>query len=244
MSRQRETNPHFLPRQQHPQPKQGPNLHFPAQPPPPPPPPQPQPQHSTSLTLPPRRKTKPITWFIAVFCALFWIIIIVGGLIVLIVYLVFRPRSPKFDLASATLNAAYLDMGHLLNADLTLQANFTNPNKKVKVDFSNIIVDLYHENTLIATGYVNPFSAVNPESKFMNVHMVSSQVPLSVAHSQQLKSQMNSNRVRFEVKGLFRTRSDLGSFLRYSYWLYGHCSIVVTGPPGGSLVSKKCRTKR
>ncbi|KAA8529657.1 hypothetical protein F0562_034243 [Nyssa sinensis] len=253
MSRQHEPNPHFLPRdyRQHqtgppppgppppllphhstqspPQPHQGSNL--PGQ----------HPHHSTRHNQPLRQlgrgKTNPITWLIGVFCALFWVIIIVGGLAILIVYLIFRPRSPKFDVSTATLNVAYLDMGYLLNGDLTLLANFTNPNKKVKVDFSYVIVDLYHENALLATRYVEPFSVMNMESRFMNVHMVSSQVPLSIAQSQNLKRQMDSNRVRFEVKGLFRTRSNLGGFLRYSYWLYGHCTIVVTGPPSGVLLS-------
>ena len=42
-----------------------------------------------------------------------------------IVCLVFRPQSPHFDVFSVTLNAAYLDLGYLLNADLTMLANFT-----------------------------------------------------------------------------------------------------------------------
>ncbi|KAJ7945463.1 Late embryogenesis abundant protein [Quillaja saponaria] len=199
--------------------------------------------HPHDLRVPKPQKTKPYTWFAAIFCVIFWLIIIIGGLIVLIVYLVFRPRSPHFNVSSATLSAAYLDMGYLLNADLTVLANITNPNKKVSVDFSSMFFDLYYGNTLIATQYITPFSAAKAESKFAYIHMITSQVSLPLKESQRLRKQMQSNGVLFDVKGRFRARSNFGSLLRYSYWLYGHCSIMLTGPPDGVLIASKCRTK-
>ncbi|XVF43878.1 hypothetical protein PTKIN_Ptkin02bG0076100 [Pterospermum kingtungense] len=197
----------------------------------------------TSLFIPEDHPTKPLTWFAAAFCIVFWLVIIIGGLIILIVYLVFRPRNPRFDVNSVTLNAAYLDMGYLLNADLTLLANFTNPNKKVRVDFSYMYLDLYFENTLIATQYIEPFSAARGQSMFANVHMVTSQVRLSMKETLLLQKQIQNNRVMFTVKGMFRARSNLGSFLKYSYWLHGQCSIMVSSPPTGVLRDKYCRTK-
>ncbi|KAK2968626.1 hypothetical protein RJ640_030706 [Escallonia rubra] len=225
-----------------------PNLHFPTPSRPSGPRSQQPPSHSnqppSSLRVPQIKKTRPFAWFVAVFCALFWIIIIVGGLIILIVYLIFRPRSPTFDISSATLNAAYLDMGYLLNADLTLLANFSNPNKKVRVDVRYMVVNLYFEGNLIASRFSDPFSVMRANSKITDVHMLTSQVPLSQQHSQMLARQMASGAVLLEIKGLFRTRSNLGSFLRYTYWLYGHCNILVGGPPSGVLLAKKCITKR
>ncbi|VFQ89977.1 unnamed protein product [Cuscuta campestris] len=201
--------------------------------------------HPSSLRLPAERsKTNPFAWLIAACCTVFWVVVILGLLAVLIVYLVFRPRSPKFDLSSATLNAAYLDMGHLLNGDLTLLANFTNPNKKGRVEFRYAAVDLYHEQSPIASTYVRPFSMMNGEYKFREIHMVSSQVGLSPDHSEKLRNQIQRGRVRFEVKGLFRVKSDLGGFLQYSYWLNSHCTFTVTGPPTGVLIAKRCSTKR
>lgn len=195
------------------------------------------------LFLPRDRRTKPVTWFAAAFCIIFWLVIIIGGLVVLVVYLVFRPRSPRFDVNSVTLNAAYLDMGYLLNADLNLLANLTNPNKKVSVDFSYMHLDLYFENTLIATQYIEPFSAARGQSMFANIHMVTSQVRLSMKETMLLQKQIENNRVMLTVKGVFRARSNLGGFLKYSYWLHGHCSIMVSSPPSGVLRDKRCRTK-
>ncbi|RVX04316.1 hypothetical protein CK203_018427 [Vitis vinifera] len=144
-------------------------------------------------------------------------------------HMLFRPRSPRFDVSSVTLNAAYLDMGYLLNADVTVLANFTNPNKKVHVDFSYLVVNLYYEDTLIASRAIYPFSVASRQTMFADVHMVTSQVRLPIKDSLKLTEQIQNNGIEFQLKGYFRTRSNLGSFLRYSYWLYGKCSIVVTG---------------
>ncbi|CAK7332511.1 unnamed protein product [Dovyalis caffra] len=199
---------------------------------------------SRGFGMPRPGRTQPIIWLGAVFCAIFWIVIFLGGLIILIVYLVYRPRSPRFDVSSATLNAAYIDAGSLLNADLSVLANFTNPNKKVSVDFSYMIIDLYYGSTLLATQYIEPFSAGKAQSRFENIHMVTSQVRLPIVQGERLQEQIGKNGVIFDLKGVFRVRSKLGSLLRYSYRLYGHCTILVTAPPSGVLRATKCRTKR
>ncbi|KAI3731438.1 hypothetical protein L1987_62626 [Smallanthus sonchifolius] len=199
---------------------------------------------SPPLRVPPPRKTKHLTWLIAVCCVLFWIIIILGGLILLIVYLAFRPRYPKFDITSASLNAAYLDLGYLLNVDMTLLANFTNPNKKVNVEFRYMVINLYFEGTLIAARYVKPLSVSRKGYQLRDVHMVSSQIPFSRIHVAHLNEQMRTGRIMFEAKSFLRTTSTLGGFFRYSYWLHGHCKFVVSGPPSGMLVAKSCVTKR
>ncbi|XP_022945240.1 NDR1/HIN1-like protein 13 [Cucurbita moschata] len=195
------------------------------------------------LLMPLPRQTNPLMWFGAVFCAIFWVLVIVGGLVILIVYLIFRPKSPRFDVAAANLNAAYLDMGYLLNADMNLLANFTNPNKKVSVDFSSMILDLYYGNTLIATRFIAPFSASKQGSHLVNVHMTSSQVRLPILESLRLQKQIENNGIKLELRGIFRARSNFGSLLRYSYWLHSYCTLIIGGPPGGVLLRIKCKTK-
>ncbi|KAG6422366.1 hypothetical protein SASPL_118934 [Salvia splendens] len=193
---------------------------------------------------PTSQRTKPVTWLVGAMCMLFWILVIVGGLIVLIVYLVFRPHSPWFDISTATINAAYLDMGYLLNADVTVLANFSNPNTKVKVDFSYAILDLYIDNKFIVTSYIPGFAVMRGESRFANVHMVASQVALSTAQSMQLQKQIEQGRMKVDIKGLFKARSKLGGIFHYSYWMYAHCQLLLSGPPTGVLIRKKCVTKK
>ncbi|GAB2280549.1 hypothetical protein Dimus_015175 [Dionaea muscipula] len=211
---------------------------------PPPPPPRRAQNANQNLMYPLPSRTKPITWFAAVFCVILWIVIILGGLLVLIIYLVYRPRNPHLQIMSATLNAAYLDMGYLLNADLTLLANFTNPSNKVRVDFNYVILQLYYQNQLIANQYVESFSAMRGETKLASIEMVSSQVRLPVKVCQQLMVQIQNNTVPFDVDGLIHARSNFGSVFRYSYWLYTHCNIMLTAPPTGIMIASKCKTKR
>ncbi|CAN0929328.1 NDR1/HIN1-like protein 13 [Linum grandiflorum] len=201
-------------------------------------------RHGRGPVVPSPRKTKISTWFAAVCCAIFWIAIFLAGIIILVVYLIYRPHNPRFEVSDATLNTAYLDAGSLLNADVSLLANFTNPNRKVGVDFGSLIVDLYYGTTLIATQFIQPFSAEKAGSRFVNLELVTSQVRIPLEESKKLEEEINKNTVTFNVKGVFRVRSQLGSFLAYSYKLYGHCTIVLTGPPSGVLRGRRCITKR
>uniref|UniRef100_A0A7N0VJF9 Late embryogenesis abundant protein LEA-2 subgroup domain-containing protein n=1 Tax=Kalanchoe fedtschenkoi TaxID=63787 RepID=A0A7N0VJF9_KALFE len=196
------------------------------------------------LRVPHPRRTRPVTWFVAFFCAIFWLIIFLGGLIVLVIYFIYRPHSPQYELSQVALNAAYLDTGNLLNADVRLLANFTNINKKVKVEFKDMIMNLYYGKTLIATQYIKPFAETRREHVLLDIHMVSSQVQLPLEDSRRLARQLFNNRVSLQVRGYFRTRYNLGSLLRYTYTLYSNCRVNVTGPPNGVLVGKSCRTKR
>ncbi|CAH2045392.1 unnamed protein product [Thlaspi arvense] len=178
--------------------------------------PTPSPHHRRGdprLPPPSRDQTNAMTWSAAFCCAIFWIILILGGLIVLIVYLVYRPRSPHIDISAANLNAAYLDMGFLLNGDLTVLANFTNPNKKAGVEFSYVVFELYYYNTLIASQYIEPFKVPKKMSKFANVHLVSSQVQLQPTQSRELQRQIETGPVLLNLRGTFHARSNLGPLL-------------------------------
>ncbi|KAF8096377.1 hypothetical protein N665_0309s0004 [Sinapis alba] len=208
--------------------------------------PTPSPHHRGSHRTPPpsRDQTNAATWSAAFCCAIFWIILILSGLVVLIVYLVYRPRSPHIDISAANLNAAYLDMGFLLNGDLTMLANFTNPNKKSSVEFSSLTFDLYYYNTLIATQYIEPFKVPKKMSMFANVHLVSSQVQLEPRQSQELQRQIETGPVLLNVRGTFHARSNLGALFRYSYWLHTHCSFSLNSPPSGTMRARRCSTKR
>ncbi|KAJ4901096.1 hypothetical protein Rs2_15047 [Raphanus sativus] len=214
--------------------------------------PTPSPHHRGSHRTPPppsrdrpsRDQTNAATWSAAFCCAIFWIILILSGLVVLIVYLVYRPRSPHIDISSANLNAAYLDMGFLLNGDLTMLANFTNPNKKSSVEFTSLTFELYYYNTLIASQYIQPFKVPKKMSMFANVHLVTSQVQLEPTQSRELQRQIENGPVLLNVRGTFHARSNLGALFRYSYTLHTHCSFSLNSPPSGAMRARRCSTKR
>lgn len=190
------------------------------------------------------KKTKPMTLPATVCCAILLVILILSGLVLLLVYLSNRPHTPYFDIAAANLNTANLEMGYVLNGDLAVVVNFTNPSKKSSVDFSYIMFELYFYNTLIATQRIEPFIVPKGMSMFTSFHLVSSQVPIQMVQSQELQLQLGTGPVLLNLRGTFHARSNVGSLMRYSYWLHTRCSISLKNPPLGYMRARRCITKR
>ncbi|XP_010458746.1 PREDICTED: uncharacterized protein LOC104739961 [Camelina sativa] len=177
-------------------------------------------------------------------CAILLVILVFAGLILLIVYLANRPRSPYFDISAATLNAANLNMGYVLNGDLAIVVNFTNPSKKSSVDFSYVMFELYFYNTLIAREHIEPFIVPKGMSMFTSFHLVSSQVSIQQIQSQELQLQLETGPVLLNLRGTFHARSNHGALMRYSYWLHTQCSISLNTPPTGTMRARRCNTNR
>ncbi|WOL15585.1 hypothetical protein Cni_G24366 [Canna indica] len=190
------------------------------------------------------RPTHPTAWLLAACCAVLWVAIILGGIAILVVYLAFRPRYPRLEIAGVTLNGAYLDAGTLLNADITILANFSNPNEKVDVSYSYMQLDLYFHGAMIATQAVEPFDEQRGQAVLRSVHMMSSQVPLTPAAAKAWSDGTMGQGVAMEVVGSFRTKSVLAGWMHYTYWLHRHCKIAVGAPPNGALLSSSCAAKR
>lgn len=194
----------------------------------------------------PAKKTygkRPLVLCCAALCFVFAMVLIVAGVVTLVVFLVIKPRNPRFDVSGATLNSIYVDSPSFLNGDLTFLANFSNPNGKIDVHFEFVGVELYFRDTLIAAQALQPFAQRRGEVRLQSVHMISSEVFLSPELKLELQDQVNANRVMYNIKGTFKVRTSLGLF-RITYWLYGLCTVELSRPPSGILLAKTCRTKR
>ncbi|KAF8391705.1 hypothetical protein HHK36_024014 [Tetracentron sinense] len=198
---------------------------------------------SKPMLLRPPRRTNPITWCGAILCLIFSLFLILAGIVTLIIFLVIRPRYPLFDTTSASLNSIYLDSPEYFNGDFIFLANFSNPNRKIDITFEYLDIELYFFDRLIATQAIQPFTQRRGEARLESVHMVSSLVYLPPNLAMDLQKQVQSNRVKYNIRGTFRVRARLG-VSHFSYWLYGRCQLEMTGPPNGVLVARSCRTKR
>ncbi|KAK8925913.1 hypothetical protein KSP39_PZI018741 [Platanthera zijinensis] len=198
---------------------------------------------TTHALLRPHHRTNPLIWFSAFLCVILIVLLIAAGVLILIVFLVIKPRIPNFDTATASLNTIYLDSPTYLNSDLTFLANFSNPNTKIDVAFQYARIELYFLNRLIAAQALRPFAQRRGEARLQAIHMISSQVYLPPEIAAELVRQVRSNRVSYSVRATFRVRASLG-IGHFSYWMYGRCQIELTSPPGGVLVARSCRTKR
>ncbi|PIA58354.1 hypothetical protein AQUCO_00500344v1 [Aquilegia coerulea] len=196
-----------------------------------------------SRLLPPPRRTNPLIWCVAFCCIIFSLLLILSGIAILIIFLVIKPKYPLFEATSASLNSIYLDSAQYLNGDFTFIANFSNPSRKMDIRFEYLDIELYFFDRLIGTQALQPFNLKRRGSRVEFVHMISSQVYLPLNHSIALQKQVQTNRVRYFLKGTFRVRAIVG-LTHFSYWIYGRCQVVMTSPPNGVLVAHSCRTKR
>ncbi|CAL9069045.1 unnamed protein product, partial [Musa banksii] len=196
---------------------------------------------SEFLTRP--QPTHPAFWLVGACCTLLWVAIILAGLAILIVYLVVRPKGPQLEISSANLNGAILDGGGLLNADLSVLANFSNPNQKVDLRFGQVQLDLYFRSVLIATQGLGPFRERRREAVLRYVRMVSSSVALPADAAEAWRAGEIGNRHAMKVVASFRTRSDIGGWLHYTFRTRRHCNIVVGAPPAGVLLASSCTSK-
>lgn len=187
--------------------------------------------------LPHPGRTNFCTWATAIVCAIIWLAIIVIGVIVLVMYLVFHPTEPKVNIASGTLNALYIDSGMFLNADLTLLMNFTNHNTKVHFKFQFISFNLYFDNILIATRTMEPFAMASRKYTLANVEFVTSGVYLQPNEVQELRNEVNNNRVRLKLEGAFQTGFKLGRLRRVYRWTFWRCNLAFADPPIGALLT-------
>ncbi|KAL9679465.1 hypothetical protein QQ045_017327 [Rhodiola kirilowii] len=152
--------------------------------------------------------------------------LIVFAIATLIIFLVVKPRTPQFDIPNASLSTVYFDTPEYFNGNFNFVANFTNPNKKIDVQFERAEVDLYFFNKLIATTSLPPFHQRRGEN-------------LAV----KLQSQVQRNRIMYNIRVRFKVRAHFGS-VHYSYWLHGRCELEMTGPPYGVLIARTCKTTK
>ncbi|KAF5728495.1 hypothetical protein HS088_TW21G00643 [Tripterygium wilfordii] len=197
----------------------------------------------TTLRHPQPRRTNPIIWFCAILCLIFSLILIFFGIATLITFLVVKPRIPVFDTPNAILSTIYFDSPEYFNGDFTLLANFSNPNRKIDVRFKYADIELYFSDKLVATQGSQPFTLRRGETRLESVHMISSLVYLPQKFATELRMQVQSNRVKYNVRATFKVTATLG-LLHFSYRLHGRCEIEMTGPPTGILVARSCKTKR
>ncbi|KAL3635522.1 hypothetical protein CASFOL_020069 [Castilleja foliolosa] len=189
------------------------------------------------------RKTKPIIWCGAVLCMLFSILIIFLGIATLIIYVAIQPKSPIFDTPASSVRAIYFNPPQFLNGDIAFLANFSNPNKRLRVRFEQIHVDLYFYESLIASQILVPFSEGPGEARLVSIRLLIGAVYLPMNLGMELQKQAVRNRIVYDMKGAFRVRFKTG-LVHYSYWMHADCRLEMTSPPNSVLITHSCTTKK
>ncbi|RDX83917.1 NDR1/HIN1-like protein 3, partial [Mucuna pruriens] len=182
------------------------------------------------LGQPQLQRTKPIIWCAAVLCFIFSLVLIFFGIATLILYLAMKPRNPTFDIPNASLNVVYFDSPQYLNGEFTLLANFSNPNKRTRVRFESLNIELFYSDRLISSQTIKPFTQRPRETRLQSVNLISSLVFLPQDVGVKLQKQVQNNRINYDARGTFKVRVNMG-LIHLSYWLHSICQIEMTSPP-------------
>lgn len=194
----------------------------------------------SKLILQPRHTTTPAMWFAAIVCFVFSVLLILTGLVILIVFLTVKPRTPSFDVANAALNSIYVGSpSAYFNGDMVLVANVTNPNQKMGVSFHSGTMELFFRGRLVAAQALPSFAQRRGQFTVVNVHMVSSQVELPPEVAMELVNQMKRNKILYTIRGSFKVREKFWSW-HYSYRMTAICDLELTAPPSGVLLDRRC----
>ncbi|XBJ10106.1 NDR1/HIN1-like protein 26 [Aegilops tauschii subsp. strangulata] len=194
------------------------------------------------IILQPRHRTSPAMWCAAIVCFAFSVLLILVGLVILIVFLTVKPRTPSFDVAHAALNSVYIGSPPpYFNGDMTLTANISNPNHKIGVVIHSGAIELFFRGRLVSAQALPSFAQRRGQFTVLNVHMLSSQVVLPPEVAVELLNQMKSNKILYTIRGTFKVRERFWSW-HYTYRMTAICDLELTAPPSGFLVDRRCTT--
>ncbi|EOA14484.1 hypothetical protein CARUB_v10027699mg [Capsella rubella] len=162
-----------------------------------------------------RHSTSPFIWCAAIVCAIISIVVIFGGIVVFVGYMVIHPRVPIISVADAHLDFLKYDIFGVLQTQLTIVIRVENDNAKAHALFDNTEFKLSYEGKLIAILRAPEFEVPKEKSKYLPYSVQSYPIPLNPSLMQAVDYAIKQDVITFEINGGSRTRwrvGPLGSF--------------------------------
>ncbi|KAL1212246.1 NDR1/HIN1-like protein 12 [Cardamine amara subsp. amara] len=157
-----------------------------------------------------RHGTSPFIWCAAIICALISIVVIFGGIVVFVGYMVIHPRVPILSVADAHLDLLKYDIVGVMQTQLTIVIRAENDNAKANALFDENEFKLSYEGKPIAILKADRFE-VDKERSIYNHYLVQSYpIPLSPTMMQAIDFAVKQDVITFELKGGSKTRWRVG----------------------------------
>lgn len=165
--------------------------------------------------------------------------LIIIGAISFIIWLVLRPRLPKFSVSSASVTRFNLSSTQL-TANWEIVFAVSNPNKKMTVEYDTFRASVIYGNTGLAENTLSPFSQGKRNQTSFTARLAASSSYVEDSDARALSADRARGSIEFRVKlyswvrfrtGAWRTRSHLMRVL------CRHVPIGFSSPQvaGGSL---------
>ncbi|KAJ4773033.1 proline-rich receptor-like kinase [Rhynchospora pubera] len=164
------------------------------------------------------RRTSCLIWTAAIFCAIIATAVIIAGLVILVIYLIYQPKSPYLKMGNAQLIHLYYDQAGTLDTELQITIMAENDNTKTDAAFYSLSLDLLFQSVTIAQLQAADFVVPTNSSVPLGYDVQSTPVPLDPVGMSAMDSALKNRQIPFYLTGRARTRWRLGSL--YSTLLF------------------------
>ncbi|XP_019702885.1 uncharacterized protein [Elaeis guineensis] len=189
------------------------------------------------------RCTTLLVWLVMIACALLIIAVIITGIVVVAIYMIYRPKMPYIEVADAHLNTLDYDQSGLLDTEMTLTIVAENDNFKVHASFSDASFNLRFHGIKIAELRAAPFDVPKNSSFPLYYRVPSSTIPLDEAGMETMDMALKQGIVPFSLDGQARTRWKVGIFVPVGFWTHLSCELRFFWPNGTVVNPLDCSSK-
>lgn len=188
------------------------------------------------------RHTHPLVWAVAIVCLILVIAVIITGIVVLTVYIIYKPTAPYIKVTDAHLNNLVYDQSGLLEIEMALRLVAENNNVRAHASFSDQRILLQFHDIDVAELRADPFEVAKNNSLELNYHFQSQTIPLGDGAMDTMDVALKRGIVPFELIGQARTRWKVGFFpsVRFFTRLSCHLNFFLSN---GSAINSACSSK-
>ncbi|CAH9097394.1 unnamed protein product [Cuscuta epithymum] len=158
------------------------------------------------------------------FIGMLFAFVVVGGIILLVIWLAIRPHRPVYSVVKATVHSYNLtDSDNRLTADFSFTIKAYNRNRRTSIKYKPLQARLYFGNEEIAVATTAPFRQPPRDVTYLPLSLQAKNVGLDGVKD--FKNQRTAGKVELVVKLNGRVRFKTGA------WKWYHRRIKVTCKP-------------
>lgn len=181
------------------------------------------------------RRTNPLIWMLAIVYAILATAVIITGIVVFVIYMVYKPKIPYIKVAYAQLNHLDYDPSGLLKIQMALDVVAENDNNKASAGFSDLSFLLRFHGIDVAELRADPLDVAKNSSSELNYRFQSSPIPLDKKAMEAMKVALRRGVVPFDLDGHASTRWRAGRLLSVRFRTHLSCPLNFSARNGSAI---------
>ncbi|XP_068658129.1 NDR1/HIN1-like protein 10 [Aristolochia californica] len=166
---------------------------------------------------------------------------VIFGAVTLIVWLVLRPRVPKFSVTAMSVTPFNLSRTQLTASwDVTLAVD--NPNKKMNIYYDSLKASVFYDDELLAENALAPFFMEKRNSTTLTARLAAISGYVDVSAAKDMTAERAEGQVKFDVGVIAGVRFRAGDWWTRRRILRVFCedvTIAFSSPTGPGVLSRK-----